>query len=89
MPNGTPWPHPELIEGTIHYSSMASFMDEPGLRSLLVVDRPPEGLIVPQEIAAAATYFRHVLNKDEGDPIRVLGIRTQLNGQPAINIIRA
>jgi hypothetical protein len=90
MANGNGWPNVETIGGTIHYGFMASYLDEvDGTTSLLLMDQPPGGAIVPQEIAAAASYFQHVLNKSNDDAIQVMGIRTQVSGQPAISIVRA
>jgi hypothetical protein len=88
MPNGN-WPTILSISGTLHYDFTGAYLDEPGVRSLLVFHQPPSGIIVPQEIAAAAYYFHTYLRLTENAPVHVQGYRTTVNNHPAIAVVHA
>lgn len=77
----------EDVNGLVEYDSSSAYLREDGVRSLLVIDRPPMGFN-PTDIAAAYSYLRHVLRKVEGNPITVRGFRGDIAGSPIVLIVR-
>ena len=78
---------PSQFNGLVHYQTAASFLVSGG-SSLLVMYRP-QGNYSPADVGAAASYLRHTIGKDEGDPAVVLGYRANLFGQTCILMVAA
>ena len=78
---------PSQFNGSVHFEAVASFLISNG-SSLLVMFRP-QGNYSPADVGAAASFLRHVLGKDEGDPVTVLGFPATLFGQQCILMVSA
>lgn len=78
---------PSQFNGAVHYQAVASFLVSGG-SSLLVMYRPQNNYS-PADIGAAASYLRHSLGKEEGDPATVLGYSANLFGQSCILMVAA
>lgn len=78
---------PSQFSGSVHFESVASFLISGGSR-LLVMFRP-QGNFSPADVGAAASFLRHSLGKDEGDPVTVLGFPANLFGQQSILLVSA
>lgn len=78
---------PSQFNGSVHYQAVASFLVSGG-SSLLVMYRP-QGNYSPADVGAAASYLQHIVGKDEGDPVTVLGYPANLFGQTCILMVAA
>jgi|SRR2546423_2094661 len=79
----------ETFNGTVHYQSIAAILFEnSGGASPLIMYRPT-GNYTPADIGAAASFLHHVLGKQEGDPVQVVGHRGPIFGQQFIFVISA
>ncbi|HET6979328.1 MAG TPA: hypothetical protein VFI24_23555 [Pyrinomonadaceae bacterium] len=78
---------PSQFNGSVHFEAVASFLVSSS-SSLLVMYRP-QGNYSPADIGAAASFLRHGLGKDEGDPLTVLGYPANLFGQQSILMVSA
>lgn len=75
--------------GTVHYQSIAAILlENTGGASPLIMFRPA-GNQTPADIGAAASFLRHVLGKQEGDTVTVVGNRAPIFGQQFIFVISA
>ena len=76
---------PSQFNGSIHFEAVASFLVSQD--SFLLVMHRPQGNYSPADIGAAASFLRHSLGKDEGDPLSVLGFPAPLFGQQCILMV--
>jgi hypothetical protein len=83
----------ETITGVIRFglnnvSLTERLADSTTRQWLLVIDRPPVGVIDASDIAAAASFVHNILGKNDGDQITLLGFRGNLAQRLIFQIVR-
>jgi hypothetical protein len=77
------------FRGTAHFESVAAILIENGGGASPLIMFRPAGNHTPADIGAAASFLHHVLGKQEGDPVTIVGHRGPIFGQQFIFVISA